>query len=323
MGKIFAFISMFFVTASAFFQPEVEVIPEKKDDGVTMLFVGDTMLGRQVGSHIKQGIDPFLYVRETMMNYDLVVANLEGPISEPMLCQKKAYSFRFATTTAKMLSDNNIGLVNLANNHSFDCYTKGLINTRQNLTKANVEYFGGGELADSYIIKEIKGKKIAFVGIDLSIGEIPIKSFYPLISRLDKENDSVVVSIHWGNEYELNYSNNQKVIGHNLVDKGADLIIGHHPHVIQPLEIYNNKPIFYSLGNFVFDQFEEETVKGFAAEIFWDGEVTDLKILPYRIKTSQPSFLEEEEKEKFCRKFLQNFPSENKNEEICSVEINP
>ena len=280
------------------------------------------MLGRQVGKHIEEGTDPFLYVREIMMSYDLVVMNLEGPITDNTQCQKKAYSFRFATNTATMLADSNVGLVTLANNHSFDCYSKGMVDTRQYLTKAGIGYFGGGGLEDSYIVREIEGRKIAFVGIDMSIGEIPIASFYPLVARLDKENDEVVVHIHWGNEYEPNYSNSQQTIGHALVDKGADLIIGHHPHVIQPVEIYKNKPIFYSLGNFVFDQFTEETTKGFTVEVVSSDKIRKFRVLPYKIKDSQPAFLPEEETKAFCEDFLKNISKTNKSEETCSVEIN-
>ncbi|MCK5591560.1 MAG: CapA family protein, partial [Candidatus Pacebacteria bacterium] len=282
----------------------------------------DTMLGRHVGERIEEGMDPFLHVREIMMSYDLVVMNLEGPITDNTQCQKKAYSFRFATNTATMLADSNVGLVTLANNHSFDCYSKGMIDTRQYLTKAGIGYFGGGGLEDSYTVREIEGRKIAFVGIDMSIGEIPISLFYPLVARLDKENDEVVVHIHWGNEYELNYSNSQQTIGHALVDKGVDLIIGHHPHVIQPVEIYKNKPIFYSLGNFIFDQFAEETTKGFAVEVVLGDDTQNFRILPYKIKDSQPAFLSEEETKVFCEDFLKNIKSENKSEETCSVEIN-
>ena len=299
----------------------VDVAPKNTD--ISILHVGDTMLGRHVGERIEQGTDPFLYVRETMMNYDLVVMNLEGPITNNVQCQKKAYSFRFATNTAMMLTDNNVSLVTLANNHSFDCYSKGVTDTRHYLTEADIGYFGGGGLEDSYTVREIKERNIAFVGIDMSIGEIPITSFYPLIARLDKENDDVVVHIHWGNEYEPNYSNSQQTVGHTLIDKGADLIIGHHPHVIQPVEIYNNKPIFYSLGNFIFDQFTEETTKGFAVEVVFDDGVQNFKILPYRIKNSQPAFLSEEKTKAFCEDLLKNVQNIDKSEEMCSVQIKP
>ena len=320
MEKIFIFISLMITAIGGFFQSPVNVVTE--DTEITMFHLGDTMLGRHVGERIEDGVDPFLYMREKMMSYDLVVANLEGPITDTTQCQKKAYSFRFATNTATMLADNNVNLVTLANNHSFDCYSKGLIDTRQYLTKADIGYFGGGSLEESFVVRETKESKIAFVGIDLSIGEIPIASFYPLIARLDKENDNVVVHIHWGNEYEPNYSNSQQTVGHTLVDNGADLIIGHHPHVIQPIEIYNNRPIFYSLGNFIFDQFTEETTKGFAVEVILSDSVTNLKILPYRIKDSQPSFLPEEETKFFCKDYLKNIQNNiDKNEETCSVKI--
>ena len=110
MGKVLLLIPLLVITAAGFlFGGD---IGHRNDETSTrMLHLGDTMLGRQVGKHIKDGTDPFLYVREKMMDYDLVVANLEGPITDTTQCQKKAYSFKFATTTAAMLTDSNIGLV--------------------------------------------------------------------------------------------------------------------------------------------------------------------------------------------------------------------
>ena len=320
MEKFFILVSLTIAAIGGFFQSPVNLMPENTD--IAMLHFGDTMLGRNVGKSIAEGTDPFLYVREKMLEYDLVVVNLEGPITDNAQCQKKAYSFKFATNTATMLADNNVSLVTLANNHSFDCYSKGMTDTRHYLAEAGIGYFGGGSLEGSFVVREIKERNIAFVGIDLSIGEIPIASFYPLITRLDKENDLVVVHIHWGSEYEPNYSKGQQAIGHALVDKGADLVIGHHPHVIQLVEIYNNKPIFYSLGNFIFDQFTEETTKGFAVEFVLGEESYKLRVLPYKIKDFQPSFLPEEETQAFCKDFLKNVVQNiGKTEEMCSVEI--
>ena len=89
------------------------------------------------------------------------------------------------------------------------------------------------------------------------------------------------------------------------------------------MEIYNNKPIFYSLGNFIFDQFTEETTKGFAVEVILGDSTKSLKILPYKIKESQPAFLPEKETDDFCEDFLKDIRAENKTEEACSVETNP
>jgi len=312
------FIVMVLSMVNTFFQQPKVIIENNNSDSLSILFLGDVMLGRNVGKHIKEGIDPFFYTQQITKNYDIVSANLEGPITNTVTCQKKAYSFKFNPNTATILADNNMGVVSLANNHSFDCYSKGLNDTKKYLTENQIGYFGGGKTEESFLIREINNYKVAFVGVDLSIGEITIQSFYPLIEKLDKENDFVVVNIHWGNEYELNYSTTQQIIGHTLIDKGTDIVVGHHPHVIQPVEIYKNKPIFYSLGNFIFDQFDELTTKGIAVEVILDKKsITTARMLPYQRTGIQPIFFTQDRTEIFCNNFLQHISSRKK----CSFEF--
>jgi len=287
-------------------QPEI-IFKHQNSDSLRMLFLGDVMLGRNIGKHIKEGIDPFFYTQQITKNYDIVNANLEGPITHTITCQKKAYSFKFSPNTAIMLASNNINMVSLANNHSLDCYSTGLRDTKKYLTENKIGYFGGETLMESFIIQEINNYKVAFLGIDLSIGAIPIQTFYPLVKKLDKENDFVVVNIHWGNEYELNYSTAQQIVGHTLIDNGADIIIGHHPHVIQPVEMYKNKLIFYSLGNFIFDQFTEQTTQGIAVEVVLNSKPTaTARVWPYKRIGIQPIFFTKNRKEIFCNKFFQH-----------------
>ena len=296
------------------------VLPEQillEEEGVSILHLGDTMLGRHVGEKIEEGLDPFQFVHEKLKQYDVVVANLEGPITEGGKCQIKPYSFKFATTTAYLLAHHNIHGVSLANNHSYDCFSKGLIDTRKYLSEKNIFYFGGGLIKDSYTVQTIEGEEVVFVGIDMTIGEIAIENFYTLIQKLNKTHEIIVVHIHSGNEYETNFSKVQQSVAHNLIDRGVDVIIGHHPHVMQPVEIYKEKPIFYSLGNFIFDQNGEETTKGYgvAMEIF-DNKIV-YKVLPYRILHTQPTFLDTEKKESTCKKILGEIKTNNK----CSIVI--
>lgn len=306
------FIAVIIGVVNMFLQQQTIIVENNNRDSLRMLFLGDVMLGRNVGKYIKEGTDPFLHTKKITKKYNIVSANLEGPITNTLNCQKKAYSFKFNPDIATILADNNIGVVSLANNHSFDCYYKGLDDTRKYLTENQIGYFGGGNSQQSFIIHEINNHKIAFAGIDLSIGEIIIQSFYPLVEKLDKENDFVVVNIHWGNEYELNYSTAQQIVGHALIDSGADIIIGHHPHVIQPVEIYKNKPIFYSLGNFIFDQFDELTTKGIAVEVVLDKKpIATTRVLPYQREGVQPLFFRKDEVF-FCGNFLRHISSRKK-----------
>jgi poly-gamma-glutamate synthesis protein (capsule biosynthesis protein) len=279
---------------------------------VSFLNFGDAMFGRNVGEKIKKGLDPFLFIRGPQntrlffQGLDFITLNLEGPITENEKCQKKAYSFRFATTTGQLLKENGIFLVNLANNHSFDCYQTGLNDTKKFLTNSNVSYMGGGDLEKSYTEKHAGGKKIAFIGIDLSINSNFDLAYLELIKKLKKRNDYVVVNIHWGVEYNKEATKTQKDVGHKIIDAGADAIIGHHPHVIEPLEIYKGKPIFYSLGNFIFDQIGYEENRGIGAGIIFKNSSTTVQIFPYEITNHQPKLLLPEEAERFCGNFLKS-----------------
>ena len=286
------------------------------DNSISVLNFGDAMFDRLVKTKMKTGKDPFEYIKGVEGNFlkgvDFIAANLEGPITENSNCQKKSFSFRFDPSIADLLSGNNIKLVNLANNHSLDCYDMGLDDTKKYLDERGISYFGGGRsLENSFIIRSVGEKKIAFVGIDDTLGMIDVNNFYPLIEKLKKENDYVVINIHWGNEYNKLPSQAQKNTAHKLIDSGADVIFGHHPHVIEPVEIYKNKPIFYSLGNFIFDQQTKETNEGIGVGAVLGGERQSYYIFPYKISNTQPKLLSGKDMLEFCDIFLKDITNRN------------
>lgn len=283
------------------------VMPQKNPK---ILSFGDVMFDRGVRNIMeKYGRDPFEYIKkdkDLIDAYDVVIANLEGPIIETSraLCQQKIYNFQFASNTPQRLKEAGITMVNIANNHANDCLRAGYVSTRKYLDQAGIPYIGNNTLDTSYVVQEIHGKNIAFIGMDASVELIPIENFYPLIKKLKSENDYVVVHIHWGTEYLLNADSNQKNIAHSLIDSGADVVFGHHPHVIEPVEIYKGKAIFYSLGNFVFDQsgFEENRGLGVGVEFRADTHVFTL--FPYVLKKFAPQFIVDEERKMFCTQYL-------------------
>jgi len=285
---------------------EAEVVAE---ESISILNFGDIMFDRGVRLAMRNGANPFTYVSNQTFfkEADIVIANLEGPITESGNCQKKAYSFKFPSRTAELLSNSGVDLVNLSNNHSFDCFGQGVSDTRKNLDLFKVGYFGGGTLLESYLIQEVKGKKIAYIGIDETIPTVSIPSFYPLISKLKSENDYVVVHIHWGTEYSKIATALQQEIGHRLIDSGADVIFGHHPHVIEPVEVYKNKVIFYSLGNFIFDQQTKETNEGIGAMVEFGISESVFSIFPYTISASVPLFWGDGiKRDNFCALYLKD-----------------
>jgi len=275
-----------------------------------VLNFGDVLFDRGVRNIIEnRGRDPFEYIKEDLESiekYDVVIANLEGPIIEidRAFCQKKAYTFQFASTTPAYLKSAGITMVNIANNHTNDCLSAGYVSTKKYLDASEISYIGDRNLDTSFVVKEIEGKKIAFIGIDETTEPITLEAFYPLIKKLAYENDYVVVNIHWGTEYLLIANETQKNIAHTLIDNGADVIFGHHPHVIEPVEIYKDKAIFYSLGNFVFDQHGFEETRGLGVGVEFRSDKNVFTLFPYTIKAFAPDFLKGDEKEIFCDTYL-------------------
>ncbi|MFA6552285.1 MAG: CapA family protein [Candidatus Paceibacterota bacterium] len=276
--------------------------------------VGDMMFDRGVEFYMDRGSDLFGLIghewARLLKDGGFLVGNLEGPITDSQKCQKKAYSFKFASSTAKLIFENGFRLVNLANNHSFDCYEKGIEDTEANLSNAGVAFFGAALTGDSYSVKIIDGKRVVFLGIEDTMIPANIEKSSALVKKLKTENDFLVVDIHWGSEYEKGMTKRQIKFGHSLIDNGADVVIGHHPHVIEPIEIYKDKAIFYSLGNFIFDQLEEDTNKGIAVGVdLSDKAEFRFKIFPYEIIKSRPQFFAPSETLSFCDDYLKNIPN--------------
>lgn len=287
------------------------------ESSVKVINFGDVMFDRGVRNIIEnRGRDPFEYIKkdlDLLKKSDVFIVNLEGPIvqMDRALCQQKAYNFQFAPNTPEILKSIGVNMVTLANNHSYDCLKTGFESTKNFLQKAGIDYIGDTVLEKSYLVKEINGKTVAFVGIDETVQIIPLSNFYSLVKKLKSENDFVVVNIHWGKEYQLVNNDNQKAIAHKLIDAGADVIFGHHPHVVQNMEVYKGKAIFYSLGNFVFDQNFGDTTVGLGVKVEFKEEETLFELFPFNIKVFAPDLMKGQEREDFCDKFLSNISNKD------------
>ncbi len=293
-----------------------------KKEYPSVLNFGDVMLDRGVRNIMeKYERDPFEYIKRdkiVVQKYDMVIANLEGPIveMERSKCQQKIYNFQFPKITPSILLSAGIKMVNIANNHAFDCLSKGYQSTLSLLDEAGLLYIGRNEIDKSYVVKTIDKRKVAFVGIDETIMPIPVAKFYDLVKKLKSENDYVVVNIHWGTEYLLTANPKQIEIAHKLIDNGADAIFGHHPHVVEPVEIYKGRPIFYSLGNFVFDQSDPETIVGIGAGVEFQKSKIVVNLHPFNIVKFRPDFMKEPEKTAYCDKLLSNIENLGCNFEV-------
>lgn len=275
-----------------------EIVVDSGDKKAKLIFFGDMMLDRNVRILInKMGDCDKLFdnVRGFIEPYDLAVFNLEGAISDFTPVSRPGgddLRFTFASSTAGCIARSGLDLASLANNHSNNFGKKGLDQTERYLNDAGVAYFGNPFNSVSStsipisIIKEVNGVKIAFVGFhelyyenfDKVTNEIKrikntkdrtLKAGYNEVDLSGEPiADFIVVYPHWGIEYQFNPSKLQTKLAHEFIDAGADIIIGAHPHIIQDVEKYNGKWIYYSLGNFIFDQyFSAETMKGMALEM--------------------------------------------------------
>lgn len=298
---------------------EVEIAKARE---INLVLVGDLMFSRGVANQIKKHDDfnyPFLNITDFLNSADLVFGNLEGPISDKGVKQGSVNSFRFDPKTAEALKSAGFDVVSIANNHILDYGPTALSDTRFFLGASGIQSAGAGknyEEANEAALLEVKSKKLAFLaytnllprgmtarGDSAGVSDFSILKIKAKIEELKKVNDLVIVSMHWGEEYQLKANLSERKIAHELIDAGADLVVGHHPHVPQEIEKYNPPSrkasegqggwIIYSLGNFVFDQnFSEETMGGLVAEVkIRDGKINSVESIKIKINpTFQPYF---------------------------------
>lgn len=181
---------------------------------------------------------------------DLTIANFEGTLTESDAREDKTFAFKAPASFAKILTDGNIEAVTTANNHSHDYGEQSFTDTLNALEAEGITHFGYDETA----VMNIKGIKVGLVGIyELKDHLERTQQVKDNIAKVKAEGAQLVIVIfHWGNEKEEVPDSNQMTLGRLAIDEGADLVCGHHPHVLQGIETYKGKNIVYSLGNFCF-----------------------------------------------------------------------
>lgn len=265
-----------------------------------VFFAGDIMLGRSVADKIKKnGAEyPFAEIKKTVYFSDYAIANLEGPLTKLNSAPQDTMRFHFDPAQASVLSAIGFDALSLGNNHSLDQGAKGLAETVSNLSASKVAHFGE---ADGSVARfSVNGKNISVIGLQDITKKIDTAAAAKIIAQEKLVSDIVIVYPHWGEEYKHTHNERQTMLAHSFIDAGADLVIGSHPHVIQGVETYKGKPIFYSLGNLVFDQyFSPDTQRGLALSLnIGSTGLVSVDLLPYEIPQSQPIFAYGEPKAK-------------------------
>ncbi len=271
---------------------------------ISLQLFGDMMIERSVERNFgKSGLDYVfknLKGQENRFFYgvDLLLANLEGPFAPARVPTTKSIAFRFNPDLAPQLKRYGFTGFSLSNNHGLDMGFKNYDFTKKILTDNGLTYFGhqtkeGAEYTWVAGEKEGLPEKVAFIGINNTDHPLNMAKVKSAIDAAKKEARYVIVYAHWGNEYQRISHQTQRDLGHWLIDNGVTAVVGMHPHVIQEMEIYKGQPIFYSLGNFVFDQyFSKDTQEGVSVGLnLQDGQVKDVYVFPFYGVKSQDSLM--------------------------------
>lgn len=313
-------VTIFFVAYNSLGEvknPAMAVEPSKsgfmeRDKDIILSFAGDVHGERPISPNLTADRKATEQIKKVFSQSDINFVNLETAITSNEKKREKLYNFKTNTSFLYGLKDLGVNLVSLANNHSYDYGKEGFIDTLNNLDSANIVYTGGGKSekeAYSPRIVEIRGVKIAYLGFakvnggtgSIAIGDLPgttdgynERLVRKSILKAKEISDYVVVVVHWGEENSFTPRKREKDSAEKWLSYGADLIVGSHPHVIQPIVRVGNKEIAYSLGNFIFYSSKEANLKTGIYQVrlsskgvFNGSDFIDMKI---NTKTGMPSF---------------------------------
>lgn len=242
-------------------QPEKQETLEVQETTITISAAGDCTLGTDEGFNYKRSFkgkydavqDPayfFQNVQPVFAQDDLTIVNMEGTLTEETTREPKQFAFKGDAEYAKILTAGAVETANLANNHSFDYGKKSYEDTITAIEAEGISSFGYERTA----VMDIKGVKVGLAGVYELAEHIDCKQdlLDNIASLKEQGAQIIIVSFHWGQEKENVPNDVQVELAHTAIDNGADLVLGHHPHVLQGIEEYKGKNIVYSLGNFCF-----------------------------------------------------------------------
>jgi poly-gamma-glutamate capsule biosynthesis protein CapA/YwtB (metallophosphatase superfamily) len=253
---------------------------------VTISFIGDCAIGcdarwTMFDRYVERCGYAYFFsgVKSVLAADDYTVANLETAIIYSGTPLEKQFRFRGKPDYLNILKEGGVECVTTANNHSWDYGDSGYAETQRNLARFGIESFG----YDKVLKTDIKNLRFAFIGQSFSLQE----NVLPLIKLLRDSVDFIIVVMHWGQESRYQPDCTQRAMGHALINAGADLVVGHHSHVLQPVENYRGHYIAYSLGNFVFGgNINPREKRTEILQVFFSKkQAPAIKIIPCRISS--------------------------------------
>ena len=275
---------------------------------ITIGFTGDILLDRGVRMQMdREGKESFFQsIQSQIPPFDYLIGNLECPVTEINNPVHKQFVFRGDTSNLPYLKQLGFTHFTLANNHAYDQGRSGLIATAEGLSAHQITPLGFGEMLESAcepIMIEAEGSTIVL----LASVFLPLENWMPLSQsanvcqadyrelgekireiKNDDPDAVIIVNLHWGIEHIPEASPDQINKARYLIEQGADLIIGHHPHVIQPKEVFKGKEIYYSLGNFIFDQHQELNRRALMVKVAIQGREIKTEEIYYEIRDCKP-----------------------------------
>jgi len=276
---------------------------------IRLLATGDVNLGHWITPIIKSEGNhyPFTYVKDRLSQADFVFANLEAPFCTKGQPFPKNFVFDVPPVLVDVLTAGNINLVSLANNHTMDYGMPGLLSTIETLNKANIRHAGAGkDKGQAYkpALLEKYGIKIAFFSYTMThpeefwANDSKGGTAYPYANIVkdslryyDDKTDFIIVSFHWGKELQSIPEQYQSKMAHFVINAGADLVLGHHPHILQGIEKYKDRYIFYSFGNFIFASYSHKASESIIADIILSKDgLNKIEIIPINVDNYEVHF---------------------------------
>lgn len=287
-----------------------------------ILFVGDVLLARRVETYMEQhGSDyPFKRMIDVFKRHSDIIGNFESSIpKEHRHTPDLTYSFSTKAAYVETLEAVGFTGVSLANNHTLDKGDVGYTHTREVFGNTSIQASGHPSVLRVEDIQyyDLDGKIIAIIPLNLTYGMRPLAAVDNVLEEASENSVYQIVYVHWGIEYKLTASDTERKVAHDLIDSGADVIIGHHPHVVQDIERYRDGLIFYSLGNFIFDQFNnKEREQGLALSFYYEDAMLHFDLIPVTSEDlrSSPRPMDEEERASFLRSLALRSDLELRNE---------